>query len=100
MIVPLKLEVVPRVADVPTCQKMLEALAPPLNVTWRPAVGVRVAAIWKMQTAFAFPCASSPRSPEEISSEPVDLYKPGARVWPPRFPATVIGARVRPLASL
>src|SRR5437660_12932642 len=53
-----------------------------------------------MKTALASPWASSVRSPEEISSEEVDLYRPGVRVCPPRFPATVIAPTVRPAASL
>src|ERR1051326_6788792 len=63
---PLKTEPVPRVAELPTCQKMWAAWAPPLRMTWRPAVVVRVDAIWKMKTAFALPWASSVRSPDEI----------------------------------
>src|SRR4029077_3061906 len=70
---PLKTEVVPKVAELPTCQKTLAAWAPPLRMTWRPDVVVRVDAIWKMKTAFAAPWASSVRSPDEISSEDVDL---------------------------
>src|SRR5580765_3248255 len=70
---PLKTEVVPRVAELPTCQKTLAALAPPLRITWRPKVVVSVDAIWKMKTALGSPCASSVRSPEEISSVEVDL---------------------------
>src|SRR5947207_11749010 len=53
-----------------------------------------------MNTAFASPWASRVRSPEEISSDDVDVYRPGVRVWPPRFPATVIAPTVRPAASL
>src|SRR5437867_1257994 len=97
---PLNTEPVPRVAELPTCQKTLAALAPPLRITWRAEVVVRVDAIWKMNTALASPWASSVRSPEEISSEEVDLYRPGVRVCPPRFPATVIAPTVRPAASL
>ena len=52
---PLKTEVVPRVAELPTCQKMFAALAPPLRITWRPDVVVSVDAIWKMKTALASP---------------------------------------------
>ena len=70
---PLNTEPVPRVAELPTCQNTLAALAPPLKITWRPTVVVRVEPIWKMNTAFASPWASSVRSPEEISSEEVDL---------------------------
>ena len=69
-------------------------------MTWRSTVVVRVDAIWKMNTAFASPWASRVRSPEEISSDDVDTYRPGVRVWPPRFPASVIAPRVRPAASL
>lgn len=70
---PMKLDVVPIVAELPTCQKMFEALAPPLRITLRPEVVVSVEAIWKMKTAFALPRASSVRSPEEIANEDVDL---------------------------
>src|SRR6185503_469062 len=97
---PLNTEPVPRVAELLTCQKTLAALAPPLKITCRPTVVVRVDPIWKMNTAFASPWASSVRSPEEISSDVVDLYRPGVRVWPPRFPATRIAPTVRPAASL
>jgi hypothetical protein len=75
--VPLKIVVVPRVAELPTCQKIFLACAPPLRITWRPDVVVSVDAIWKMNTAFALPRASSVRSPDDIASEDVDLYKPG-----------------------
>src|ERR1017187_4034058 len=34
--VPLKIEFVPRVAELPTCQKMLAAFAPPMRTTWLP----------------------------------------------------------------
>ena len=64
---------VPSVADVPTCQKILQAWAPPARSTLRPDVVVRVVAIWKTNTALASPPASSMRSPDEISSEDVDL---------------------------
>src|SRR4051812_31662816 len=53
-----------------------------------------------MKIAFGSPWASSVRSPDEISSEEVDLYRPGVRVNPPRFPATAIAPTVRPAASL
>ena len=61
---------------------------------------VNVDAIWNIQTAFALPCASRVRSPEEIASEDVDLYRPGTSVCPPIFPDLVIGFVVRPIASL
>ena len=71
--IPLKTEVVPRVAELPTCQNTLNAWAPPLKMTCRPEVTVSVDAIWKMKTAFASPRASRVRSPDDISSEDVDL---------------------------
>ena len=43
--VPLKTEVVPNVAELPTCQKILEADAPPLRNTLRPEVVVNEEAI-------------------------------------------------------
>src|SRR5436190_1660695 len=70
---PFKTELVPSVAELPTCQTMFVGWAPPLRITCRPAVVVRVEAIWKMKTALVSPWASSVRSPEEISSEEVDL---------------------------
>jgi hypothetical protein len=52
---------------------MFEASAPPLKITLRPEVVVRVVAICIMKTAFAFPFASKVKSPEEMASEEVDL---------------------------
>src|SRR6185503_1733975 len=93
-------EPVPKVAELPTCQTTLAACAPPVKITCRPDVVVSVEPIWKMNTAFASPWASRVRSLEEISSDDVDVYRPGVRVWPPRFPASVIAPTVRPAASL
>jgi len=73
MMVPANSEVVPKVADVPTCQKILQACAPPTRMTLRPEVVVSVEAIWKMNTAFASPPASNVRSPEVTESDDVDL---------------------------
>jgi hypothetical protein len=70
--VPLNTEFVPIVAELPTCQKMLEDWAPPARITCRPEVVVRLDAIWKMKTAFALPWASRVRSPDDIASEDVD----------------------------
>ena len=71
--VPLKTEVVPKVAELPTCQKMLEAEAPPLRLTLRPEVVVREEAICIMKTALEFPFASKVRSPDDIAKVEVDL---------------------------
>ena len=72
-IVPIKTDVVPNVAELPTCQKIFDANAPPLRITWRPVVVVSVDAIWIIKTAFAFPFASKVKSPDEIAKEEVDL---------------------------
>ncbi len=72
IIVPLKTEVVPRVAELPTTQKMLLAWAPPVSMIWLPVRVVRVDAIWKTQTALEFPCASRVRPPVTASDD-VDL---------------------------
>ena len=55
MIVPLKTELIPIVAELPTCQKTLAAWAPPLRITWRLVVVTSVEAIWKIQTALGSP---------------------------------------------
>jgi len=99
--VPLKDDVVPNVAELPTCQKILEASAPPLKMTLRPEVVVSVVAICRMKMASGFPFASNVRSPEEIANEDDDLYSPGVRVSPPRFPDNnTISVEVLPAASL
>src|SRR2546429_9172952 len=53
-----------------------------------------------MRTALRAPWGWSVRSPEELPGEGVDLYGPGFRVCPPRFPATVIAPTVRAAALL
>src|ERR1035441_8190259 len=71
IMVPLKTDPPPIVAELPTCQKMLAGRAPPLRRTWRPVVVTSVDPIWKIQTAFESP--ASVRSPDDISSEEVDV---------------------------
>ena len=99
MMFPETLEFVPSVAELPTCQVIREACAPPLRMTWRPTSTVNEEAIWKTNTAFELPPASSVTSAEVISSVDVDLYTPGDRVMPPRSPAIVLPA-ARPAALL
>src|SRR5690554_717765 len=54
-----------------------------------------------INTAFGFPFASIVKSPDDISREPFDLYKPGDSVNPPMFPAKrTISVAVLPAASL
>jgi hypothetical protein len=52
---PLKMEVVPSVAEVPTCQKMLASCAPPCRMIWLPLKLVSALAIWKMKTLLVLP---------------------------------------------
>jgi hypothetical protein len=54
--VPLKVVPIPRVAELPTCQKTLEACAPPMRFTLLLlAAVISVLPIWKMKTAFGLP---------------------------------------------
>jgi hypothetical protein len=69
---PLKLEAVPRVAELPTCQKTLQAWAPLTRFTLLADAVVSVEPAWKMNTAFASPWASSVRAPVS-PSEDADL---------------------------
>ena len=55
MMFPLKTEFVPRVAELPTCQKTLQAEAPLARTIWLPLPVVSVDAIWKMNTASGLP---------------------------------------------
>jgi hypothetical protein len=52
---PLNAEFVPRVAELPTCQKTLQAVAPLARITWLPLPVVSVDDIWKMNTAAGCP---------------------------------------------
>ncbi|HQU25873.1 MAG TPA: hypothetical protein PLS29_02445, partial [Acidimicrobiales bacterium] len=55
--VPAKLVVVPRVAELPTCQNTLHAWAPFSKTTLAELAVVSVDAAWKMKTALASPPA-------------------------------------------
>ena len=58
MMVPTNVELVPRVAELPTCQYTLHGEAPLMSDTVLPDAVVRVEPIWNTQTALGFPCAS------------------------------------------
>jgi hypothetical protein len=60
---PAKLEFVPRVAELPICQKTLHAWAPLMRTTRLAEAVISVEAVWKMKTASGFPWASSVRAP-------------------------------------
>src|ERR1043166_4534924 len=96
---PLMTEAPPRVAELPTCQKTWQAVAPPLRITWRPTVVIKVDSIWKIKPALASPWAPGGRSPDGLSSDDVEVYRPGKRVRPPRFPDTA-APPLRPAALL
>ena len=72
-IFPLNEVLSPIVAELPTCQKILDAKAPPQRITLRPGDVFSVDAICIMNTAPEFPFASKFRSPDEISREEFDL---------------------------
>jgi hypothetical protein len=55
---PANLVEVPRVAELPTCQKTLHACAPPIRATELLEAVVSVDPIWKTNTAFGSLCAS------------------------------------------
>ena len=55
MMFPRKAVPVPKVAELPTCQKTLHAWAPPIRFTLLFEPVVRVEAIWKMKTACELP---------------------------------------------
>ena len=51
MIVPTKVDVVPSVAELPTCQKTLQALPPLITATVEPDAVSSVEDVWKTNTA-------------------------------------------------
>lgn len=56
---PTNTELLPRVAELPTCQKTLQAWAPPISDTTLADAVVKVELVWKMKTEFGSPCPSS-----------------------------------------
>ncbi len=52
---PLNTEFVPRVAELPICQKTLQAEAPLVRTTWLPLPVISVDVTWKMNTALVLP---------------------------------------------
>src|ERR1700680_2655317 len=50
---------VPRVAELPTCQKTLQDCAPLIKRTFEVLAVVSAVPIWKMKTALGSPCALS-----------------------------------------
>jgi hypothetical protein len=72
VIVPLKTLVVPRVAELPTAQKIFFDWVPLASTMLAPGEVVGVEAIWKTRTALASACESRVKVPL-IASEDSDL---------------------------
>jgi hypothetical protein len=96
---PRKEELVPSVAELPTCQNTLHACAPPRRLTLLLDAVTSVDAIWKMKTPLGSACASSVRVPVIWNVPDAELYTPGTSVCPPSCVAIVVTG-VRPAASL
>lgn len=76
--VPMKVELVPNVAELATCQKMLQALAPLTSFTLLAEAVINVLWLWKMNTAVGSFCASRVSVPVRPRLDPV--YTPGTSV--------------------
>lgn len=87
-IVPMKSVPTSIVAELPTCQKMLQDCAPPVRTTLLPTPVMSVETAWKIQTSLGPPESVSGTGPVSDSEE-VDLYTPATRFWPPRSALTV-----------
>jgi hypothetical protein len=96
---PWKAECVPSVAELPTCQKTLQAWAPLVSRTELAESVTSVEPTWKMKTAAGLPCASRVSAPP-TSSEDVALYTPGMRVTPAPRKGPTLPDELRPAASL
>ena len=96
---PSKMEPVPSVAELPTCQNTLQAWAPFVSRMWLDVSVMSVEPTWKMKTAPEFPCAFRTSSPP-TSSDDVALYTPGESDWPAPMKPPRLAAGVRPAASL
>jgi hypothetical protein len=96
---PAKSVLVPRVAELPTCQNTLQAWASPVRTMLLAESVMSVEGAWKMKTAFGSPPASRVSDPP-TSSEEDALYTPGARVWPAPMKAGMLPVGLRPAASL
>ncbi|KJK57224.1 hypothetical protein UK12_17650 [Saccharothrix sp. ST-888] len=66
---PTKVELVPRVAELPICQKTLHGAAPLMRSTRLAEAVVRVDPTWKTQTALGLPPASSVSVPVNAIEE-------------------------------
>lgn len=67
---PRNSELVPRVAELPTCQKTLHACVPLINATVLDDDVISVDPAWKTKTASGSPCASRVTVPDRAIDEP------------------------------
>jgi hypothetical protein len=95
---PVKVEPVPSVAELPTCQNTLHAFAPLINVTVLPDPVVSDELVWKMNTEFALPAPSSVNGPVRLNAPlPGPAYTPACRCLLARS-AVVVASTDRPAA--
>jgi hypothetical protein len=66
---PTKVVLVPKVAELPTCQNTLHAWAPLISATVLFDAVIRVDPTWKMNTALGSPCPSRVTVPVRLSAE-------------------------------
>jgi hypothetical protein len=95
---PTKWEFVPKVAEVPTFQKIRQYRAPLMRFTLLSDAVMSVEAVLNMKTASGSPWASSVRVPVIWNVPAVESYTPGVRVVPPSSVGMVVTG-VLPAAS-
>jgi hypothetical protein len=66
---PRKTELVPSVAELPTCQKTLHSWAPLISVTVLPDPVISVELVWKMKTDLGSPAPSRTSGPVKLSGD-------------------------------
>lgn len=66
IMVPTNVVFVPNVAELPTCQNTLQAVAPPVSATVLLEAVINVDPAWKMNTALGSPCALSVTVPVKL----------------------------------
>ncbi|KAF4621643.1 hypothetical protein G7Y89_g14507 [Cudoniella acicularis] len=88
-IVPANAMLIPKVADVPTCQKTLQGKPPPESITAEPTEVTKVEPIWKYQASVGDPVPASIKVPVSCADE-LNSYVPGAKDRPPKLPVKTI----------
>ena len=97
---PTNTELVPNVAELPTCQNTLQACAALINDTLLPELVMRLELVWKIHTEFGLPAPSSTNGPLRLKAPLL-----GAAYTPPRRTrfvrsAAVVASIERPAALL